>query len=69
MGLICVNVANSFLDEIDGQAAPGLAVHVICGNLSAHKAPAVRKWLLALSRVQVHFQVGRTLRRSAITRH
>ena len=26
-----------FLDEIDRQAEPGLAVHVICDNLSAHK--------------------------------
>ncbi|MFD9436360.1 hypothetical protein [Streptomyces sp. NPDC060002] len=30
-----------FLDEIDRQAEPGLAVHVICDNLSAHKAPVV----------------------------
>jgi hypothetical protein len=28
-----------FLDQIDRQTEPGLAVHVICGNLSAHKAP------------------------------
>ena len=26
---------------------PGLAVHVICDNLSTHKAPAVQRWLLA----------------------
>jgi hypothetical protein len=25
------------LDQIDRQADPGLAVHVICGNLSTHK--------------------------------
>jgi len=30
-----------FLDQIDRQTEPGLAVHVICDNLSAHKAPAV----------------------------
>ena len=36
-----------FLDEIDRQAGPGLAIHVICDNLSAHKAPVVQKWLLA----------------------
>jgi transposase len=36
-----------FLDEIDRQTEPGLAIHVICDNLSAHKAPAVHKWLLA----------------------
>jgi transposase len=27
-----------FLDEIDRQTEPGLAIHVICDNLSAHKA-------------------------------
>jgi transposase len=36
-----------FLDDIDRQTDPGLAIHVICDNLSAHKAPAVHKWLLA----------------------
>ena len=36
-----------FPGEIDRQADPGLAIHVICGNLSAHKAPAVHRWLLA----------------------
>jgi transposase len=44
-----------FLDEIDRQAGPGLAVHLICDNLSAHKAPVVQKWLLAHPRVQLHF--------------
>ena len=44
-----------FLDEIDRRVEPGLEIHVICDNLSAHKAPAVRKWLLAHPRVQLHF--------------
>src|SRR6201982_3008239 len=44
-----------FLDQIDRQTEPGLAIHVICDNLSAHKAPAVHKWLLAHPRVQLHF--------------
>jgi len=44
-----------FLDEIDRQVEPGLEIHVICDNLSAHKAPAVKKWLLAHPRVQLHF--------------
>ena len=44
-----------FLDEIDRQVEPGLAVHIICDNLSAHKAPAVHKWLLAHPRVELHF--------------
>ena len=40
-----------FLDEIDRQTDSGLAIHVICDNLSAHKAPAVQQWLLAHPRV------------------
>ncbi|MEU8438525.1 transposase [Streptomyces sp. NPDC029216] len=42
-------------------ASPGFtrtaerAVHVICDNLSAHKAPVVHKWLLAHPRFQLHF--------------
>jgi transposase len=44
-----------FLNDIDRQVEPGLAVHVICGNLSAHKAPAVHKWLLAHPRFELHF--------------
>ncbi|MFF7635638.1 IS630 family transposase [Kitasatospora sp. NPDC008050] len=44
-----------FLDEIDRQTDPGLAVHVICDNLSAHKAPVVHRRLLAHPRFQLHF--------------
>jgi transposase len=44
-----------FLDQIDRQTDPGLAVHVICDNLSAHKAPAVQRWLLAHPRFVLHF--------------
>ncbi|MGW6791896.1 IS630 family transposase [Streptomyces chartreusis] len=44
-----------FLDEIDRQTDPGLAVHVICDNLSAHKAPVVHRWLLAHPRFGLHF--------------
>jgi transposase len=44
-----------FPDELDRQAEPGLAIHVICDNFSAHKAPAVHRWLLAHPRVQLHF--------------
>ena len=44
-----------FPDEIDRQVEPGLDVHVICDNLSAHKAPVVHRWLLAHPRVQLHF--------------
>ena len=44
-----------FLDQIGRQTEPGLAIHVICDNLSAHKAPVVQKWLLAHPRVELHF--------------
>lgn len=44
-----------FLDDIDRQVEPGPEIHVICDNLSARKAPAVKKWLLAHPRVQLHF--------------
>jgi transposase len=44
-----------FLDQIDRAVEPGLEVHVICDNLSAHKAPAVHRWLLAHPRFVLHF--------------
>jgi transposase len=44
-----------FLDQIDRQTDSGLAVHVICDNLSAHKAPAVQRWLLAHPRFVLHY--------------
>ena len=44
-----------FLDHIDRQTDPGLAVHVICDNLSNHKAPVVHRWLLAHPRFVLHF--------------
>ncbi len=44
-----------FPDEIGRQTGPGLAIHVICDNLSAHQAPAVQRRLLAHPRVQPHF--------------
>lgn len=43
-----------FPDETDCQTEPGLAVHVIRDNLSAHRAPVVHKWLLAHPRFQLH---------------
>src|SRR5436305_13647490 len=44
-----------FLEQIDRQTDPALAVHVICDNLSTHKAPAVQRWLLAHPRFVLHF--------------
>ncbi|NUQ95374.1 MAG: IS630 family transposase [Streptomyces sp.] len=45
----------AFLTEIDRQVEPDLAVHLICDNLSAHKAPPVHRWLLAHPRFVLHF--------------
>jgi transposase len=44
-----------FPGQIDRQTGPGPAIHVICDNLSAHKAPAVQRWLLAHPRFVLHF--------------
>jgi transposase/transcriptional regulator with XRE-family HTH domain len=44
-----------FLDQIDRQVDPALTVHVICDNLSTHKAPVVHRWLLAHPRFVLHF--------------
>ncbi|MCU1643561.1 MAG: putative transposase [Nocardia sp.] len=44
-----------FLDLIDRRTAPDQVIHVICDNLSAHKAPVVHHWLLAHPRVTLHF--------------
>ena len=44
-----------FLDRVDQQVPAELDVHVICDNSSAHKTPAIRRWLVAHSRFQLHF--------------
>ena len=44
-----------FLDQLDRQTDPGLAIHVICDNLAAHKAPAVQRRLLAHPRDPLHY--------------
>ncbi|WP_229685831.1 IS630 family transposase [Longimycelium tulufanense] len=48
-----------FLDHLDQSVAqpddPDLTIHVICDNLSAHKAPPVQRWLLDHPRVTLHF--------------
>jgi transposase len=45
----------TFLGEIDGSVEPDLQVHVVLDNLSAHKAPAVHRWLLRHPRFHFHF--------------
>lgn len=44
-----------FLGEIDESVEPDLDVHVVLDNLSAHKAPAVHRWLLRHPRFHFHF--------------
>jgi transposase len=44
-----------FLDRVDQQVPAELAVHVICEDSSTHKTPAIRRWLAAHPRFQVHF--------------
>ncbi|GAB4710562.1 IS630 family transposase [Mycobacterium avium subsp. hominissuis] len=44
-----------FLTKLDKQVPADLHVHLICDNLSTHKAPAVTKWLVAHPRFHMHF--------------
>jgi transposase len=45
----------AFLREIDAHVEPGLEVHVVLDNLSAHRGPEVRRWLVRHPRFQLHF--------------
>ena len=45
----------AFLRDIDASVETGLEIHVVLDNLSAHKAPAVHRWLLRHPRVHFHF--------------
>ena len=58
-----------FLDQIDRQVGPGLAVHVICDNLSTCKAPVVHRWLLAHPRFVLHFTPAYSSWISQVVRH
>jgi len=44
-----------FLEKIDQQTPPELALHLIDDNYSAHKHPKVQKWLKRHSRFHIHF--------------
>lgn len=44
-----------FLRKIDGAVESGLEVHVILDNLSAHKSPIVKRWLVRHPRFHFHF--------------
>ena len=45
----------AFLREIEASVEPALEIHVVLDNLSAHKAPAVHRWVLRHPRVHFHF--------------
>ncbi len=45
----------AFLATLDQSVEQGLEVHVVLDNLSAHKAPAVHRWLLRHPRFVLHF--------------
>jgi transposase len=45
----------AFLDEIDKQVDPNLTIHVVLDNLSTHKSPLVKRWLLRHPRFVFHF--------------
>ena len=44
-----------FLDTIEESVPADLDVHVILDNLSTHKAPVVKRWLLRHPRYHLHF--------------
>ncbi len=45
----------AFLRVLDTQVQPELQVHVVLDNLSAHKAPKVKRWLARHPRFHFHF--------------
>lgn len=45
----------AFLNEMDASIEPGLEAHVVLDNLSAHKAPEVKRWLLRHPHFKLHF--------------
>ena len=45
----------TFLRELDKAVEEDLEVHVILDNLSAHKAPPVKRWLVRHPRFTLHF--------------
>lgn len=44
-----------FLQTIDREVPQHLAVHLVLDNSSTHKTPAIKKWLLAHPRFELHF--------------
>jgi transposase len=44
-----------FLDAIDAQVPPELAVHIVMDNYGTHKTALIKNWLLKRPRFHVHF--------------
>ncbi len=44
-----------FLAKIDAEVPADLDVHLVCDNYGTHKTPAVKTWLTAHPRFQLHF--------------
>jgi transposase len=44
-----------FLTTIDKTVPEGLDIHLICDNYGTHKTPAIKAWLAAHPRFQIHF--------------
>ena len=44
-----------FLAEIEKDVPKNLSVHVVLDNLSTHKTPEIKRWLLRHPRFQLHF--------------
>ncbi|RKH64589.1 IS630 family transposase [Corallococcus interemptor] len=44
-----------FLDTIDEHVPTHLEVHLVLDNLSTHKTPAIKRWLLKRPRFHLHF--------------
>jgi len=45
----------AFLDRIETAVPPDLDVHVILDNVSTHKTPLIRRWLVSHPRYHLHF--------------
>lgn len=45
----------AFLREVDKTLEPGIEAHLILDNLSAHKAPAVKRWMVRHPHFHFHF--------------
>jgi transposase len=45
----------AFLDRIDHEVPDGLDVHLVLDNLSTHKTPTIKRWLLQRPRFHLHF--------------